>query len=585
MELHKRPLFVRFIYPYKKQILVLFLLSLFSSGLALITPYLSKLFIDQAFIGKNFARFLNLSIFGAGLFIFTMVVKLTGDILKNRIAIKLKLNLSNRFIKKFYSFDLSFFQSKSAGENIYRLSDTESVSNFILEQCPNLLADILKLPLILGICFWLNARLTVFLLILSPLFILHSVYLQKKLRRIYEELWRYNALFSKKIYEAFSRILIIKAFGLERHQSRAYLRDWIRNIRWRIKSFRWSIIHSLSSSFLSKAVYGAVTLYGGWLIIKGNLTLGSYTAVMLYLNQLGSLLGSLSNNFTYIAQERVSLDKFFEIMDAQPKIIDSLKAKALENIKGEIRFNAVRFGYNGRPVINELSFEIPACSWVGIAGPSGCGKTTLINLILRLYDPEAGRIYLDGVDLKEIKLSSLRQNIAIATQQPLLFDISIRENIGYGLKDIKEDELIEAARIACVDDFISQLPKGYDTLVGEDACFLSQGLKQRISIARAVLRRPRLLILDEATSSVDSRTEEKIFANLKAKRQSLSTIIISHRLFSIKDAERIYFLSGDGKMEEGRHSRLLCESALYRDFFHSQLSGERTIAESPVIFE
>lgn len=560
----------KFIFFYRKRILVLFLLSVFSSSLSLITPYLSKLFIDKAFIARNFDKFLDLSILGAAIFIFTMSVKAAEDIIKNKIAIKLKLDLAGRFIRKFYSLDLSFFQSQSVGENAYRLSDIGNVAHFILEQCPNLLADIFKLLIILGVSFWINARMTMFLLILSPLFILHSVYLQKKLKPIYKELWKYSALISKKIYEAFSKILVIKVFGLESYQRRIYLRSWVENIRWRIKSFRWAIINSLSSSFLTKAVYGAITLYGGWLIIKERMTLGSYTAVMLYLTQLGSLLGSLSNNFAYLTQEAVSLNKFFEIMNAHPLIKNAPEAKTLPAIRGEILFKDVRFGYNGKPVINGLNFKIPSCSWIGIAGPSGCGKTTLVNLILRLYDPNTGRICLDGLDLKEIELRSLRGRIAIAAQQPLLFDVSVKENISYGFKDIKEEQIIEAAKIACVHDFIRQLPQGYNTLVGEDACRLSQGLKQRISIARAILRNPHLLILDEATSSVDSFTEEQLFAALRQKRQGLSTIIISHRLFSIKDADRIYFLREDGKIEEGSHDQLLAESPAYRDFFHNQ---------------
>ncbi|MBU4419367.1 MAG: ABC transporter ATP-binding protein/permease, partial [Candidatus Omnitrophica bacterium] len=448
--------------------------------------------------------------------------------------------------------------------------DVENVANFILEQCPGLLVGIFKLVIILGISFWINARMTVFLLILSPLFILHSLYLQKKVNPIYKEIWRYSALVSQKIYEAFSRILIIKAFGWESYQRRIYLRSWVENIRWRIKSFRWTMVNSLSSSFLTKAIYGAITLYGGWLIIKGRMTLGSYTAVMLYLTQLGGLLGSLSNNFAYLTREAVSLNKFFEIMNTWPLIKNAPEAKTLPAIKGEILFQDVCFGYNGKPVINELNFKIPSCSWIGVVGPSGCGKTTLINLILRLYDPDAGRICLDGLDLREIKLDSLRGRIAIATQQPLLFDVSVKENISYGFKNIQEEQIIAAAKIACVHDFICQLPQGYHTFIGEDACRLSQGLKQRISIARAILRNPQLLILDEATSSVDSFTEELLFKALRQKRQGLSTIIISHRLFSIKDADRIYFLRGDGKIEEGAHDQLLAESPAYRDFFHNQ---------------
>jgi len=561
---------IRFILIYKKQVLLLFLLSLFSSCLALVTPYLSKLFIDQAFINKDFAKFLNLSVLGAGIFIFTMLFKAIEDIVRNRIAIKLKFNLARKFIKKFYALDLSFFQSKSVGENIYRLSDVENTANFILEQTPAFLTDIIKLFIILAVSFWINARITILVVILSPLFILHSIYLQKKLMPVYEEIWKHSALFSKKIYEAFSGILIIIAFGLGTFQKREYLRGWIKNIRWRLKSFRWTIINSLSSSLLSKAIYGAITLYGGWMILKGSLSLGSYTAVMLYLGQLGALLISLGNTFTYFAQEAVSVNKFFEIMDTESRIKDQPQAKSLVDASGEIDFSGVYFGYNGKAVIRDLNFKIPPGSWIGIAGPSGCGKSTLINLILRLYDPQKGRISIGGLDLKEAKLSSLRCKIAIATQEPLLFDLSIADNIGYGLKDAAKEEIIEASKICCLHDFISGLADGYDTLIGEGACRLSQGLKQRIAIARAILRNPQLLILDEATASVDSLTEQKILSALRQKRQGLSTIIVSHRLFSIKDAQKIYFLRADGSLEEGSHIQLFSDSASYREFFSHQ---------------
>lgn len=547
----KKSPFIKFILLYKRQVIILFFMGLFSSSLTLAAPYFSKLFIDKAFIGRNIGKFFNLSILGAVFFIFSLLAKVIEDIIKNRMDIKLNLGLAGKFIRKFYSLDLNFSQSKSVGENIFRLSNLEGISNLILEQYPRFLVNIFKLPVILALSFWINAQMTLFLLILSPLFIAHNVYLQKKLKPIYEEIWRYSALIVKELYEAFSRILIIKAFGLESYQRHTYLRSLIKNIRWRIKSFRWSVISSISSSFLSKAVYGAITLYGGWLIIKGKMSLGSYTAVMLYLNQLGGLFESLSQSFGYFAQERVSLNKLFEIMDAQPVIKSVPGAKVLRNLKGEIQFKDVWFGYNGKPVIKGLNFSMPLGSRIGVAGPSGCGKTTLINLILRLYDPEKGEIYLDGSNLKEINLVSLRKKVAIAIQQPLLFDVSIRNNISYGLRNVPREEIIEAAKIACVHDFIEQLPDGYDTLIGEDAYRLSQGLKQRVAIARAILRKPELLILDESTSSVDSRTEEKIFKALREKMRGLTTIIISHRLFTIKDMERIYFLRENGKLEEG----------------------------------
>lgn len=570
--------FFKLAFLYKRQILILFLLSLISSSFFLIGPYLSSLFIDKAFIDRNLGKFLNLSIFAVSLFIFSTLIKAAADLVKNRIAIKLNLNLASRFIRKFYSLDLSFFQSKSVGENVYRLSGVEAISNFIVEQCPNILVDIFKLPIILAVSLWINVQMTISLLILSPLFLLHSLYLQKRLKPIYEELWKYSALVAKQIHEALANVLIIKVFGLEFFQRHAYLRSWIKNIRWRIKSFRWSIISSVSSAFLSKAIFGAIALYGGWLIIKGRLTIGSYTAVMLYLQQIGGLLESLGQRFEYFARDLVYLERFSEVMVLQPKIKDRPQARSLVFFKGEIRFQDVWFGYQPeKAIFNGLNFTISSSSWIGIVGPSGCGKTTLINLILRLYEPWQGEIFLDGLDIRMIRLKSLREKITIATQQPLLFDVSVRENISYGLRGIAQTEIEEAAKIASIHNYINQLPQGYDSLIGEGACCLSQGLKQRIAIARAILRNPQLLILDEATSSVDSLTEEEIFRNLKKRRQGLSTIIISHRLFSIKDAERIYFLRENGKIEEGAHTQLLSESTLYRDFFHNQIDGQYTL--------
>lgn len=573
---------LEFILRYKKEVFVLAFLALVSSSFFLISPYISKLFIDKAFIEKNLAKFLNLSIFGVILFIFSMLIRVIGDVVKNRVSIRLKLNLANRFVRKLYSLDLSFFQDKSIGENVYRLSDVSNVTNFIVEQCPSILVDIFKLPIILGISLWINVQMTIFLVILSPLFIIQSAYLQKKLKPIYEKIWRYGALVSKDICESFSRILVIKAFGLESYKRHTYLKSLIDNIRWNVKSFRWFIVSSIGASFLSKAIYGGITLYGGWLIIKGTITLGTYTAAMLYLTQLGGLVQSLSNRFEYFVQNMVSLERFLEIMGAEPYIKDHPRAKCLTTVKGEIYFKDIWFGYQiEKTIFKGLRLTIPPFSWVSIVGPSGCGKTTLVNLILRLYDPSQGAILLDGVELKEIKLSSLRKRIAIATQKPLLFDVSIRDNIAYGLRGISQEDIERAAKLASLHDFIITLPRGYDSFIGEDACQLSHGLQQRIAIARAVLRNPDILILDEATSSVDSYTEEKIFQALREKRKAMSTIIISHRLCSIKEADRIYFLKDDGRLEEGSHTKLLSGSETYRKFFHNQLK-EENIIPSPI---
>jgi ATP-binding cassette, subfamily B, multidrug efflux pump len=556
---------------YTKQVFFLVLLKLISGSFLLISPFLSKLYVDDAFLVKNFSKFLQISFWGIALFILSTLFLALEEVLKNKLKVKLKLNLANQFIRRLYSLELEFFQSKSAGENVYRLADINAQADFVVEQCPLLLVDLFKLTIILGISLWVNLPMTIFLLLLSPLFLIRIFYIQRKLNPIYRELWESGARLSKKIHEAFSKILIIKAFGLESYQRHAYLKLLINNMRLGLRSFRWSVFNSLNSSFLSKAVYGMMTIFGGWLIIKGRMTVGSYTAAMLYLMQLGNLLEDLSFRFEYVAKESVSLERFLEIMHRQPKINNPPAAENLGILKGLVQFKQVTFGYpQKKSIFEKLDLEIPLYPWIAVVGPSGCGKSTLINLILRLYEPKQGEIFWDGIDLRRIHLDALRKNIAIATQEPLLFDVSIGENIRCGLKHITDAQIEEAAGIAHLDDYIKELPRGYATLIGEDAYRLSSGLKQRVALARAIARKPGLLVLDEAISSVDVLTQEKILADLRQKRSNFSTIIISHRLFGVKDADRVYFLKGDSIIEEGTHAQLMEQSKAYQEFFKNQ---------------
>ena len=516
--------------------------------------------------------FLKLTVIGAVLFIISFLFNLATGIIRNRITVKFKLKLADRFISKLYSLEIMFFQAHSVGENISRLGDMEKISNFVLGQVPALLINLVRLPLILGICLWLNFKFTVFLLLVSPLYILHSLYMSRKLKPIYEAMWQYGIRLNKKIQEAFSRLLIIKAFGWERHERRAYMRLLIEGMRLGIKSFRWSIVGSISSAFLSKAIFGSMSLYGGLLIIRGKLSLGSYTAVMIYIGQLAGLLQYFSSGFERFIQDAVIIKRFFEVIETEPEVKDAPEAVELKRLQGELQFKGVSFGYQSRsPVFRNIHLSIPAGVSVGIVGPSGVGKTTLVSLMLRLYDPQEGSIILDGIDLKKISLRSLRGKILISTQEPFLFDLTIKDNISYGVKAMPLEVVEEAIKTVGMQEFVKDLPNGLNTFIGENAFRLSQGYKQRLALARAIARNPDILILDEATASIDSFTEEKIFKAMREKRQGLSTVVISHRLFSVRDADRIYFLRSDGAIEDGTHEELLGKSSLYAEFFHNQL--------------
>jgi len=549
-----RMAFSAFIRQFRSQISALVFFELMSSAFFLTAPFFSKFIIDDAFLNKDWQAFVRLSIAGGAVFVFSALVTFIGEFLKNRIAVKVRLKLAGGFLRKLYNLDMAFFQSLPSGETMYRFFDIETTAFFLTEHIPNMLKDIIQSAIILAIAMAVNARLTVFMLLLSPLFLLRSMYVQKRILPVFKGIWESSSLLSRRIFESLSRMYIIKAMGLERVQRRMFMRALINNLRWKVKNFRWMQVDSLLSSFLSKFIYGAITLYGGWLIIRGEVTLGSYTAVMIYLTQLGALFHSAGAAWRYCVEESVSFAKLSDILNASASVTDSPSAKAVSGLTGAIEFENVSFGYQkDRPVLKGLSFTIPAHSMTGITGPSGCGKSTILNLLLRLYQPWSGSILLDGIALDDIRIASLRRRIAIASQQPFLFDDTVRANISYGIKEVTDQDIERAAGIACIHDDIMALPQGYDTVIGEDACRLSHGQKQRLAIARALVRDPDILILDEATASVDSLTEDRIFEGLRSWGKGRSVIFVSHRQSVLDQADTVICLSPSGTVFQDSH--------------------------------
>ena len=564
-----------FFLPFRRQIVLLAAGGIVSSVFsALLLPYLSKLLIDNSFLKKDLHEFLRLSIAGSLVFVCGVAARSFYDLFKRKALTRTKMRLAGDFVRKLFSHDLSFFQAGSAGQNMYQLGDIDTVSRLIIERIPSAMTDAVICVAIFSCAFILERRMALLLGVLSPLFFLKSVYIRKGTMKVYGELWQCNSLFVKRTYEALSRMQIIKVFGLEGWQRRRYLRGLIENIRLEVRSLRLITVNSLASAFLSKAVYGAMSLYGGWLIIRGEISFGTYAAAMLYLTQLGMLLQSVSGSLENAAQEVIALERFCAVIEKEPVIRDAPLAVEARRLQSHIRVSRVTFGYRKeRPVFKGLDLTIRAGTWAGVVGASGCGKTTLGSLIARLFDPWEGAVLFDDIPLTRLRLKSLRERVAVALQEPLLFDLSFYENIAVGMHGVTRRQVEGVARTVALHDFVARLPDGYDTLIGENACKLSQGYKQRVALARAVVRRADILIIDEATSSIDSATEEKIFRALRRERKGLTTIVISHRLFSVRDAERIFLIRTDGVIEEGTHDELARTSVAYRELFSNQMEG------------
>jgi len=321
---------------------------------------------------------------------------------------------------------------------------------------------------------------------------------------------------------------------------------------------------------MNKVVIGIIAFFGGYQVIKGTMTLGSLTAIMVYLSQIVHLHSSFAMFFQKIAMGLISCKRIDDILKQRPMVAKGGNKVIFKG--GEIIFRDVAFGYvDKEPILNNATLDIRSGSHISIAGRSGCGKTTLLNLLLKLYEPSSGEILIDGHNIEDLDSSSLRGQIGVALQEPFLWNDTIENNIRYGKDDSLLEEVLYVAKICDVDDFVKLLPEGYQAIIGESGSKVSEGQKQKIAIARALIKRPKILILDEAFSSMDSASEEKILSNIKDNYREMTLISVSHRLSTVMSADSVCFLMGPGEIISGFHEDLLQNSKEYHDLFKAQL--------------
>lgn len=375
----------------------------------------------------------------------------------------------------------------------------------------------------------------------------------------------------KCLNEFFSHIQLVKAFGRERVEIRGYLKRLISNVRIRMRNTRLEVISGFAESAVNRVIIGLITFYGGYQVIRGQMTLGSLTAIMVYLSQLIGLQGDFAFFFQRIMLGLVSCERLRNILDEEARVTETKQAKDIKLRGGDIEFRKVSFGYReDELVLHKISFNIESGAYVALVGPSGCGKTTILNLLLRLYEPRSGDIIIDGYNIKNLKFSSLKEQIGIVLQEPFLWNDTIENNIRYGKPNASVQEIIEAAKICAVDEFARELPNRYQTIIGENACKISDGQKQKIAIARALIKKPKILILDEAMSSMDSQSEERIIAKVKQIQEILTVIVVSHRLSAVTNADKVYFLHKPEEIIVASGKGLLKNNRAFYDLFAAQ---------------
>lgn len=480
---------------------------------------------------------------------------------------------------KLQNLSFKYFLDKQTGQLMSRVvNDTANLEMLIAHAVPDLLSNLLILLGIMIILFKINTTLALLSLIPIPLLLLSSTYFAKKIMPIFREAQRAIADLNADLQDNLSGIREIQVFN---KQEKEYLKvkDKVyKHTSALLSALKLSAVFHPTVGFLSALGNLIVISIGGIMALKGKVLIQDIVGFLLYLNMFYQPINALSQILENLQQALAGAERVFEVLETESEIKEKENAIKLKEVKGKITFENVCFSYNSEnPVLKNISFEIKPGEMVAFVGPTGVGKTTIMYLINRFFDPQWGSIKIDEMDIRDVTLKSLHENISMVMQDVFLFNGTIFENIAYGKEDATLEEVIEAAKIACIHDFIKDLPNGYYTQIGERGVKLSGGQKQRLAIARAVLKNAPILILDEATSSVDTETEEEIQRAINNLAGTRTILIIAHRLSTVKKADKIIVLKDGEIIEMGSHEELMRRKGLYYKLCSVQFSEEKMV--------
>jgi subfamily B ATP-binding cassette protein MsbA len=563
--------------PYWKLGILIILLMLISTGLSLISPLLVKFLIDNVLIDKNYELLNWLAVVFVISYLLGAVLQAATSYSYNFLAQRLLLDIRQMLYEHIEHLSPSFFSKHKTGDIIQRLySDTTQIQSLISTRLINILMNVISAVGIILILLLLDATLTLFTLLVFPLFALTSIYFGKKIRvrerRVREKSGEMLSFFQETI----GLMPVVQSFVREKTEAIRHLKKSRELIG---LSLAGTLLFSASGAITGLLVTLATTFvywYGGRSVFAGTLTLGGLIAYSTYVGKLFGPISALVGQNQGIQAALVSIDRVFEFLDVKPEVKSAKDAVELKRVRGQIIFDEVNFSYDGRsPILKDINLRIEPGESVALVGGSGSGKSTIASLLLRFYDPKKGSVRIDGRDLRNINLASLRSHTGVVSQDVTLFNTTILENIRYGRHGASDDEVIAAAYLANIGQFIEEfLPDKFDTVVGERGARLSGGQKQRINVARVILKNPAILILDEATSALDSESERSVQAVLDYLMQGRTTLIIAHRFSTIKNVDRIVVLDSGQIVEVGTHEQLYESGGLYRQLYDTQFKVE-----------
>ena len=564
---------VSYISPYRLQLIFVFVLTTAAALIELLPPLITERIIDDVLTPKSNYELLvwfAMALLGIRLLMWLFQVGRTA--ITSWLGFRAAEDIRAELYRVLQFTPLRFYDKRKVGNLISRMTnDAELLEEYMIYDLPFLLSNALLVLGILTLLLYKNWMLTMYVLLPVPLIILGGALIWNRMERYWRR-WSVKwGRLSAHLNESITGIRLVKAFAQEKRERMRFNQrnDELRQVS--VSADRAGVVFFTVTNFLMSFGVFFVWYFGGRQILGGELTLGELMAFIIYLWMLYSPLKWFGDFYNFMIHAYAGAERIFEVMDTPVETFNNPAAKALPHIGGQVSFKDVAFGYDpGKPVLRGIDLEVAPGEMIGLVGKSGVGKSTVINLICRFYDVSRGRVKIDGEDIRDIRLEDLRGQIGMVHQEPTLFNVTIAENIRYGKPDATFDEVIRAAIAAEAHEFIVAKPDGYDTKVGERGGKLSGGEKQRIAIARAILHDPKILILDEATSSLDTPTEKKIQIAIARLVKGRTTFAIAHRLSTLRNADRLVVLD-EGKIAEvGTHAELMERKEIFYKLVHTQ---------------
>lgn len=574
--------FLNYVKPYKHYVALGAIGGIVKFGVPLLIPQLMRFLIDDVYLNdtilpdeKTHILFTHVLALSAVFIFFWAPLAFMRHYFAGKAGHRSVFDLRYHLYQRILRMSPSFFDRNQSGSIVSRLiTDIELTQNLVGTALTNIWMDMISLGLILFFLVQIDLEITLVALITFPLYLYLFRSLRTRIRDATHTVQEDMAVMSGNAQEKISGSRVVHAFTQETNEHKHFLNDLenvFGNNMYRIR------LQSINVMLTGVIVHNApliVMLYGGYQVVTGGLTVGELIAVTLYLTPLYTPLQRFSELNVVFANSMAALDRVFEIMDEKPDVKDHKHSIDLPKIDGRVTFENVSFSYRSiegaapEPVLFDINFDFAPGKRIALVGPSGSGKSTIISLIPRFYDVDTGSIRIDDIDVRDIKVRNLRKHVGMVLQTPILFSGSVMDNIRYGKPEATKDEIIAATKAANAYDFIMNLPRGFDSEVGEGGAFLSGGQRQRITIARAFLKNPKILILDEATSSLDSESEKLIQSALERLMEGRTTFIIAHRPSTIETADHILVLEDGHLTEEGTRDELLQTEGLYQKLFN-----------------